>query len=623
MAQLLQFFIWVPLFGFLIILLLPRKNESLLSAMAIFTIGLHLLGIITLVVYWLLQNHPILDVKHITLFKTEKIEIFIDFYFDKITAVFTVVGSTLTFLVAIFSRYYLHREEGFKRFFSTITLFFLGFNLVIFSGNFETLFIGWEILGLSSFLLIAFYRDRYLPVKNGLKVLSIYRLGDICLILAMWMSHHLWHENITFIKLNDLNVVTQHLQEHNWYGFFIALMLLIAAAAKSAQLPFSSWLPRAMEGPTTSSAIFYGSLSVHLGVFLLLRTFPYWESLFVIKVLVIFTGITTSIIATGISKVQSSVKTQIAYSSIAQIGLIFIEVALGFHSLALLHFTGNAFLRAYQLLVSPSVLGYLIHNMFFNFIPKKQIATDSFFNKIKNSFYVLSLKEWNLDFLLHHLSWNPFKWVGKKLNFFTTKTSVILLITLFLAGIYCNLFKENIPVVLFEFLPFLFSFIALMLILKAFSERGDALWAWGFIVAGQFFITLSIASLNENFSIHHIFVYLSGTIVSAITGFICLKKIKAIDNDIDLNHFHGYTYDKPTIGFIFLLSCLGLAGLPFTPTFIGIDLMFSHIHKHEEILIIFTSLSFVFLELSILRIYARIFMGQHKKAHHAIAYRSS
>src|SRR5690606_2207991 len=134
------------------------------------------------------------------------------------------------------------------------------------------------------------------------------------------------------------------------------------------------------------------------GVFLLLRTFPYWESLFIMKVLIVSIGLSTCIIATSIARVQSSVKTQIAYSSIAQIGLIFIEVALGFHILALVHFAGNAFLRTYQLLVSPSVLSYLVHDMFFNFIPKNQNNSGSVVTKIKNSFYILSVKEWNLDF---------------------------------------------------------------------------------------------------------------------------------------------------------------------------------------------------------------------------------
>jgi formate hydrogenlyase subunit 3/multisubunit Na+/H+ antiporter MnhD subunit len=102
-----------------------------------------------------------------------------------------------------------------------------------------------------------------------------------------------------------------------------------------------------------------------------------------------------------------------------------------------------------------------------------------------------------------------------------------------------------------------------------------------------------------------------------------LKKISSIDNDIRLDRFHGYSYDEPITGLVFLVACLGLAGLPFTPTFIGIDLLFSNIHKQDVVLIIVTALSFIFIELSILRIYARIFMGQHKKPYHPIAYRSS
>ena len=136
----------------------------------------------------------------------------------------------------------------------------------------------------------------------------------------------------------------EHLQTHSWIGVFISMMILISAAAKSAQLPFSTWLPRAMEGPTPSSAIFYGSLSVHMGVFLLLRTFPFWEHQLSVRIAIGLLGLLTSVVTTGIARVQSSVKSQIAYSSIAQIGLIFIEVALGLEYLALFHFTGNAFL---------------------------------------------------------------------------------------------------------------------------------------------------------------------------------------------------------------------------------------------------------------------------------------
>lgn len=619
MEQLLQLFILIPLAGFFISLVLPSKKEKIISLAVLSAISLHIIGLIAFVAYWAINQFPVLNAKHLTLFQTNNIEIFIDFYFDKITLVYSVVGSVIALMVAVFSRFYMHREAGFKRFFSTLLFFFTGYNMVIFSGNFETFFVGWEMVGVTSFLLIAFYRDRYLPVKNALKVISIYRLGDICLILAMWMSHHLWHENITFLKLNDLVLVNEHLAEHYWFGVFIAVMIVIGAAAKSAQLPFSSWLPRAMEGPTTSSAIFYGSLSVHLGVFLLLRTFPYWETMLPVKTLIILIGLSTSIIATLIGRVQSTVKTQIAYSSAAQIGLMFIEVALGFHSLALIHFAGNAFLRTYQLLVSPSVLSYLVHDMFFNFKPNTSGGNSAF----KNSIYILSVKEWNLDFLLYQLLWKPFKWFGNKFDFLTATVPTVLLAIIFVAGLYSYFFQLTIPKTIFEWLPEVFSFIAFILILKTFTERGDALRAWIEVVCSQLFIALSIALLNENFEHNHILIYLSGSFVTAIVGYVCLSRIKSIDGNIQLNQFHGYNYEQPIIGFVFLLACLGLVGLPFTPTFIGIDLLFSHIHKHEIVLIVLTSLSFLFIEIAVLRIYTRIFLGQHKKQYHPIAFKSS
>lgn len=595
------------------------KNERVISFIAIASISIHLLGVLSFIIYWAIQHFPVLDIKHLTLFQTADIEIFIDFYFDKISAVYSLVGSLISLIVVIFSKTYLHREEGYKRFFTTMLFFFTGYNIVIFSGNFETFFVGWEMVGVTSFLLIAFYRDRYLPVKNAMKVVSVYRFGDICLILAMWMSHHLWNENITFLELNDLSLITSHLQEHYWFGVFVSVMIVIAATAKSAQLPFSSWLPRAMEGPTTSTAIFYGALSVHLGVFLLMRTYPYWETIVSVKVLIVSIGLSTSLIASLIGRVQSTVKTQIAYSSIAQIGVIFIEVALGFHTLALIHFSGNAFLRTYQLLVSPSVLSYLGHDMFFNFKPKEQFKNSRF----QNSIYMLSVKEWNLDFLLYLLLWKPFKWLGNLFSFISRRIMTALLLGGFLTGLSCYFYQEAVPPEVIDFLPFLYSFIALILILKAFAERGDALNGWFAIVSSQLFIALSIALLNENFEHNHILIYLSGSVASAVVGYVCLKRIKDIDNNIDLNQFHGYSYEQPTVALVFLIACLGLVGLPFTPTFIGIDLLFSHIHKREEVMIIFTALSFLFVEIAVLRIYARIFLGQHKKAFHPIAFKSS
>ena len=623
MEHFLQFFVLFPILGFIASLFTKNKMEKAIAFIAIGTIGIHLVMLVVYIGYWIAYSAPVLDIKHFTFYKKDSIEIFLDFYFDRTTAFFSLVGAMITFLVAIFSRFYLHRDSGYKRFFNTLLLFYFAYSAIIFSGNFETLFIGWEFLGITSFLLIVFYRDRYLPVKNGLKTISLYRLSDICLILALWMSHHLWHQNITFLQLTNLSLVTSHINENSYFVIFIIVMIVIAASIKSAQIPFSSWLPRAMEGPTTSSAIFYGSLSVHIGVFLLLRTYPYWQSLTSIKILVSLIGFGTAIIASMIARVQSSVKTQIAYGSISQIGIMFIEIAMGWHLLALMHFTGNAFLRTYQLLVSPSVLGYLIHDQFFNYSSKPQTNKKSFFSKLSNSIYLLSIKEWNMDGYQFRYLWMPFKWFGRKLKTIPGKIAGPLLGLLFIAGLFCFLFEEKIPKQLDDLLHQFFAFIGMILILRSFAVRKRAFHAWLLIIASQFFIVLSIAFLNDSYEYQEILIYISGLFVAGVTGFICLSTLKKLEKHIDLNNFNGHIYEHPKIAFIFLVACLGFVGLPFTPSFIGMDLMFTHIHQHEYLLVTFISISFLFLEIAVLRIYARLFLGPHKKNYHPVSYRSS
>jgi NADH-quinone oxidoreductase subunit L len=622
MTLILKLFILIPLIGFLVSLVLPEKKEGLISWGAFITVGLHLLCTFIFLGVWIRDGFPTYDLKDIVLYQTTGYEFFIDFAFDKITAVYLFVGSFITFLITIYSRYYMHRESGYRRFFNAILFFYLGYNIIIFSGNMETMFIGWEILGISSFLLIAFYRDRYLPVKNAVKVFSIYRIADIGLIVAMWMSHHLWHENITFAKLNNAEMVSSHLQSHSLIGVFISLLILLSAAAKSAQLPFSSWLPRAMEGPTPSSAIFYGSLSVHVGIFLLLRTYPFWEHQLSVRILIGVLGFATSIIATGIARVQSSVKSQIAYASIAQIGLIFIEVALGYNNLALIHFAGNAFLRTYQLLVSPSVVSYMIREQFYSFSPHIKSIEDYFPKRMEHTLYVLCLKEWNLDSLMYRTLWNPLKWAGNKLNFLTLERLLIFFIPAYLIGVLSLYNEDVIPASIHENLPVLFSLIGLVMVLKSFTERKKARMSFLLVIMNHFWIALAI-SFNEHFKFEQTFLYLSGIVVSGILGYACLHWLKATETNIDLDQFHGYSYKYPRLAFVFLIACLGISGFPFTPTFIGEDLIFTHIHEDQILLACFTALSFIIDGLAIIRIFARVFLGPHVKSIYEMAYRSS
>jgi len=622
MENFIQLFFILPHIGFFISLILKSKNEKAISATAFTTAGVHFFSLLLFIFIWMFNGHPTLNVKEITVYKTHDDSFMLDFYFDKITAVYLLVGSFLTFLVTIYSRYYLHREDGYKRFFNTILFFFIGYNITVMSGNFETLFLGWEILGISSFLLISFYRTRYLPVKNALKVFSIYRVGDVGIVLAVWLSHHLWHENITFNKLLNYDLVHEHLQNHTLVGAAIALMILISAAAKSAQFPFSSWLPRAMEGPTPSSAIFYGSLSVHIGVFLLLRTYPFWEYQLSARIMIGLVGFVTAIMATLTARVQSSVKSQIAYGSIAQIGLIFIEVAAGFENLALVHFAGNAFLRTYQLLVSPSVVSYLIREQFYNFTPRPQTAEDSWPKKISYTVYMWSLKEWNLDNFMYRFCWMPLKRLGKSMHFLNFKTLIVLFSVLFVLGVVALNYEQNIPNKIHGYLPVVFALFGLLIVTKSFAERKDVNMSWTLVLMNHVLIALAI-SFNEHFDNQDTVLYLSGVFVCGAVGLFTLYKLKQFVGPLDMNEFHGHSYRNPKLAFVFLVCCLGMAGFPITPSFIGEDLIFSHIHENQVFLAVLVSISFIIDGLALIRIFARVFLGPHTKRFHDVGFRSS
>ena len=622
MSGYLHFFVLIPFIGFLMSLWVPEKREQMISNISFAIVLLQFILISTFIVFWIFEGAKPLNFKELTVVETKDYAFFIDFYFDKVGAVFVWIGVILTMMVTTYSRYYLHREKGYKRFFNTILFFFFGFNLTVLSGNFETLFMGWEILGISSFLLIAFYRERYLPVKNAIKVFSLYRIGDVGIILAMWASHHLFHENITFIQLSNDQLVNAHLDSHSIIGFFISFVLVMAALVKSAQIPFSSWLPRAMEGPTPSSAIFYGSLSVHLGAFLLMRTFNFWEHQISIRVLIIIFGILSSVIATLIARVQSSVKSQIAYSSIAQIGLIFIEIALGLETLALIHIAGNAFLRTYQLLVSPSVVSYLIREQMYHFTPKKEAKYSIFTQKVYQAFYILSLKEFKLESFQNYILWKPLKKMGSLLQAFNLKTLFLVFVPVYIFGVAAYFFQAQIPAQILSYLPTSFAFIGFIMILKSFSERQSPFLSWLLIFLNHLWIVLAI-SFNEYVSGYELTLYLAGVFVAGIFGYIALLKLKKIEEIVNLNQYLGHVYEHPKFAFLFLLACLGMTGFPITTTFIGEDLLFSHIHSDQVFLAVFVSLSFIISGISAIRIYARLFLGPHIKSYHVRANPSS
>jgi NAD(P)H-quinone oxidoreductase subunit 5 len=280
----------------------------------------------------------------------------LSFLFDRLSLAFAVLSIVVGGVVAVFASRYLHQEPGYNRFFVMLAMFISGLLITTLGCSIELICAGWELVGLSSALLIAFFHERAEPVRNGLRAFVVYRGCDVGLLAAAVLVHH-------WCGSGDLTAL---LGSGPWpYGSVplsdrqvavIALAILVAALGKSAQLPFSGWLPRAMEGPTPSSAIFYGALSVHAGAYLLLPIGPLLDRVPAIALLVAGIGLATALHATVVGRVQTDIKCALAYASLTQVGIIFVEIGLGLRELALAHIAGHACLRSLQFLRAPSLL---------------------------------------------------------------------------------------------------------------------------------------------------------------------------------------------------------------------------------------------------------------------------
>ncbi len=274
---------------------------------------------------------------------------------DPLSLFSALLCGTLLGLVGLFSRRYLHREPGYFRFYFLLTLFGAGVELIVLAASLDLVFVGWEIVGMTSAMLIAFFHERRQPVEHGLRAFVTYRFCDIGLLAAIVWTHH---------TVGSTHYVGG--QSGPWSGLpvpesafdttVIGLLLLWATMGKSAQAPLGGWLPRAMEGPTPSSAIFYGAISVHLGPYLLLRASPILEASNTVGTAVIIVGTLTALHATFVGRVQTDIKSALAYASMTQVGLIFVEIGLGFYHFALFHMVGHATIRSLQILRSPSLL---------------------------------------------------------------------------------------------------------------------------------------------------------------------------------------------------------------------------------------------------------------------------
>lgn len=279
-----------------------------------------------------------------------KLEVAASFMTDPLALGIGTLAALIVFLTMRFSVNYMHREAGFHRFFIAMCLFASGIELIVLAGNMVFTFVGWELTGVSSYLLIGYAYDRSTASGNALRAWVTNRIGDAGFVLGITLA---------FAWLGSLEWSVLPAQSKQFTTLAAALLgigFVVAALAKSAQVPFAPWIARAMEGPTPSSAIFYGALMSHAGIYLLIRLAPLLQQSPALMGLLIILGALTALYGFLSGLTQTDVKSALIFATSTQLGLMFVECGLGWFDLAAWHLALHATFRSYQFLAAPSYM---------------------------------------------------------------------------------------------------------------------------------------------------------------------------------------------------------------------------------------------------------------------------
>jgi len=266
------------------------------------------------------------------------------FLYDRTSALLSIVAAMMGLATLRFSGTYLHREPGFTRFMAVALAFIGSIMGAIFADNPVQMAAWWEFIGASSLLLIGFYHDRPGPCSGAIAVLRQYRIADA----GMLVGCGLILANEVHGEYGAAALLPPEVRDVAALGFTLAVLV------KSAQLPFSGWLPRAMEGPTPSSALFYGGLSLHVGLLLAARLHALWETSPIAKWLFIVCGLLTAFDAGIRSRIQPDAKTALAWSAVSTVGFMVAMIGFGFWEWVVPLIAGHAVIRWYQLIRAPS-----------------------------------------------------------------------------------------------------------------------------------------------------------------------------------------------------------------------------------------------------------------------------
>ncbi|MBI4684579.1 MAG: NADH-quinone oxidoreductase subunit L [Nitrospirae bacterium] len=284
----------------------------------------------------------------------------VGFLIDPLTAVMLIVVTTCSTLIHIYSAGYMHGDKGYYRFFAYLSLFTFCMLMLVMANNFLQLYFGWEGVGLCSYFLIGYYFNKKSASDAGKKAFIVNRFGDFGFglgIIMIFLTFGTVYYEPVFNQVNGFASATV-----NFLGYDVNLMTLISlllfcgAVGKSAQIPLHVWLPDAMEGPTPVSALIHAATMVTAGVFLVARCNPIFSLSETAMMVVALTGAITSLFAATIGLVQNDIKRIIAYSTISQLGYMFLACGVGAYTAGIFHLYTHAFFKALLFLCAGSVM---------------------------------------------------------------------------------------------------------------------------------------------------------------------------------------------------------------------------------------------------------------------------
>lgn len=343
----------LPLLGFIINGLFRKRLSKSMSG--IIGSGVILVSfILSVLVFMTVKNGNVLNIHYFDFIRLSAFNIGFDFKLDALSSLFLLIITGVGFLIHVYSTSYMHEEpaKDFAKYFSFLNLFVFSMLLLVMGGNFVILFIGWEGVGLCSYLLIGYWfkREDYTSAAN--KAFIMNRIGDLGFLLAVfWL--------IAKVGSVDFDVVfsTESLDKLSITDITgITLLLFIGATGKSAQIPLYTWLPDAMAGPTPVSALIHAATMVTAGIYMIARSNALFSLAEATQTIIIVVGLATALLAASIAIKQNDIKKVLAYSTVSQLGFMFIALGTGNYVAAVFHVLTHAFFKALMFLGSGSVI---------------------------------------------------------------------------------------------------------------------------------------------------------------------------------------------------------------------------------------------------------------------------